>query len=315
MGTITVVNPGLLTTVQDLGRTGYQQFGMVVSGAMDPFSLQVGNILVGNPRGAAGLEITLSGPVLRFEKECLVALTGADLSPLLDDQPAPMWKGFSVGRGQVLSFRRPVEGIRAYLTVSGGIDVPEVMGSRSTYINGGIGGYRGRALEKGDVLTVGVNPVPREGKRLAYGLRPRYGKEVTLRAVPGPQSEAFTEEAVGTFFSEAYEVTPRSDRMGYRLKGPRLFHKEKADILSDAIAPGSVQVPAEGQPIVLLADRQTTGGYAKIATVISADLPRLAQAGPGCRVRFERIDVAEAEKRAVEQENLLRTLEIGARNN
>lgn len=310
---VEVIQPGLLTTVQDRGRIGYQQYGMVVCGVMDAFAFQVGNILVGNQRNSACLEITWTGPTLRFQADALIALTGADLSPRLDQQSAPMWKGFFVEKGQVLSFGRPVEGIRTYLAVSGGFDVPEIMGSRSTYIKGGIGGYLGRPLQEGDVLTLGETPAPPSGRQLAYRLRPRYNKEITLRAVPGPQSEAFTDESIHTFFREAYEITPRSDRMGYQLKGPPLTHKERADILSDAIAPGSVQVPAEGMPIVLMADRQTTGGYAKIATVVSYDLPRLAQAGPGCKVRFEPIEVTEAGKLAVEQERLLKTLEWSMR--
>jgi antagonist of KipI len=310
---VEVIQPGLLTTVQDRGRIGYQQYGMVVGGAMDAFAFQVGNILVGNSRNTAGLEITWTGPTLRFEASAFIALTGANLSPRLDQQSTPMWKGFFVEKGQVLSFGRPVEGVRTYLAVSGGFDVPEIMGSRSTYIKGGIGGYLGRPLQEGDVLTLGDPPAPCSVKQLAYRLRPRYNKEIILRAVPGPQSEAFTDEAIHTFFREAYEVTTRADRMGYQLSGPPLIHKGKADILSDAIAPGSVQVPAEGKPIVLMVDRQTTGGYAKIATVISCDLPRLAQAGPGCKVRFEPIGVIQAGNLAVEQERLLKTLEWSMR--
>ncbi|SDC99958.1 antagonist of KipI [Melghirimyces thermohalophilus] len=313
---ISVIKSGLLTTVQDLGRIGYQQYGMVAAGAMDPLALQVGNLLVGNPRGLAALEITLLGPVLRFERPCTIALTGADLSPRLNESPMPMWKRVSVKKGQKLSFGTPREGVRTYLCVQGGIDVPVVMGSRSTYIKGEVGGLHGRALQSEDQLPVGKTDDRHQrpgvrGIQLSRKYRPCYGREIRLRAVPGPQEEAFTDEAVERFFREPYQVTTQSDRMGYRLDGPKLSHRSGADIISDATAPGSVQVPAEGQPIVLTADRQTTGGYAKIATVISADLFRLAQAGPGCQVRFERVSVDEARDAAIEQEQFLRTIEYG----
>lgn len=313
---ITVIKPGLLTTVQDLGRTGYQQYGMVVAGAMDSYSLQVGNLLVGNRRGEAGLEITWLGPVLRFEEEAVIALTGADLSPLLDGKPVPLWKSISIGKGQELRFKGPVAGMRTYLCVAGGIRVPTVMGSRSTYLKGRIGGVHGRALQSGDVLETGRSPQPadRVGRQPAPSMRPRYGKDIRLRVIPGPQAEAFTEEGIHTFYHADFEVTSRSDRMGYRLDGPVIGHRAGADIISDAIAPGAVQIPAEGRPIILMADRQTTGGYTKIATVISVDLPRLAQAGPGTRITFHEVGVDEAQELAVEQESLLKILELGIRS-
>ncbi|SDX54226.1 antagonist of KipI [Marininema mesophilum] len=305
---------GLLTTIQDQGRFGYQQFGMVVAGAMDAFSHQVANCLVGNSRREATLEITMMGPVLRFGEDIWIALTGADLSPQVAGKAIPMWKSYLVKAGESLSFGKIRDGVRSYLAVAGGFAVEPVMGSRSTYLKAGIGGWKGRALEKGDKLPVGLPSTTECHSRwLAPDQRPHYPKPISLRVVLGPQASSFTEKALHTFLSSSYEITPRSDRMGYRLQGSPLHHRETADILSDATAPGSIQVPADGQPIILMADRQTTGGYGKIATVISTDLPLLAQAAPGQQVTFQSIEVEEAHRLVIEQEHLLRRLEVAGR--
>ncbi|WP_240512037.1 biotin-dependent carboxyltransferase family protein [Paludifilum halophilum] len=309
---IRVLKPGLLTTVQDLGRTGYQQYGMPVSGAMDPWSLQVGNLLVGNSRSEAGLEITWAGPVLQFLTEQVIALTGGDLGASLDGSPVPLWKSLRVSPGQELRFKGALQGTRAYLTVAGGVRVPPVLGSKSTYLKGRIGGFQGRALQADDVLDTGdSDPLAYRvaGRQLSRDQQPVYKEHLQVRVVPGPEYEVFTPAGIATFFNSDYRITPQSDRMGYRLKGPNIPHRRSADILSDATAPGSIQVPAEGQPIVLMADRQTTGGYTKIATVISVDLPILAQAAPGHTLSFEAVDVNQAQKLAVEQEHFLRRLE------
>ena len=306
---IEVLHPGLLTTVQDLGRTGYQRFGVSVSGAVDPRSAAVANILAGNPDGEAVLECTVLGPQLRFDAPAVIAVTGADLGPTLDGIPVENYRALRVQAGQTLRFTGPKCGCRAYLAVSGGLDVPEVMGSRSTYMKAKIGGWHGRKLEKGDVLPLrapGTEPKALENRALAPEFRGR--SEYTLRVVMGPQDDAFTPGGVSAFLSGVYTVTPEFDRMGCRMEGPEIEHNGSADILSDGIAFGAVQVPDSGQPIVMLADRQTTGGYTKIANVISADFRILGQLKSGDRVRFEKVSLAAAQEALLAQRASLRLL-------
>lgn len=294
-----VLDGGLLTTVQDLGRHGHERYGVPVAGAMDPFALRVANRLVGNLPQAAALEITLVGPRLRATTACLIAVAGADLSLRVNGWEMPPWVAIWVRQGWVVEFGERKTGCRAVLAVAGGIDVPPVMGSRSTYLNGGWGGFAGRSLRPGDLVSLGQMPrhLPgRAGRPVPPGLLPAYSDAPEIRVVMGPQDGCFTREGIATFLSGEYRVTPASDRMGYRLQGPTIAHRETADILSDGTPLGAVQVPADGQPIVLMADRQTTGGYAKIATAISADIPLLAQCLPGqSRVRFAPVTVQEAQ--------------------
>lgn len=304
-----VIKPGLMTTFQDLGRHGYQEYGVVVAGAMDDFSLQIANLLVGNHRDEAGLEVTMMGPVLKVLEDSVIAITGGNLSPRVNGQPAPMWKSFEVKEGQLVEFGQPMEGIRSYISVAGGFDLPAVMGSNSTYLKAKIGGLNGRALEKEDILYGNEDVHAVTGRSLHYDEIPKYQKEVTVRVVLGPHQDAFTDEAIKTFLSSNYEITPQSDRMGFRLKGPELTHKTTADIISEAIPLGGIQVPANGQPIILMADRQTTGGYTRIATVISTDISLLAQAAPGAVVRFEEVSVEEAQEVYQGRESLLRVLD------
>ncbi|MGG1592485.1 biotin-dependent carboxyltransferase family protein [Terribacillus saccharophilus] len=304
-----VIKPGLLTTFQDLGRTGYQEYGVVVAGAMDDFSLQIANLLVGNRRDEAGLEVTMMGPTLKVLEDAVIAITGGNLSPRLNGKPAPMWKSFAVKEGQLIEFGQPMEGIRSYISVAGGFDLPALMGSNSTFLKAKIGGLNGRALEKEDILYGNEDVHAVTGRSLHYDEIPKYQKEVTARVVLGPHQDAFTDEAIKTFLSSNYEITPQSDRMGFRLKGPELTHKTSADIISEAIPLGGIQVPANGQPIILMADRQTTGGYTRIATVISADISLLAQAAPGAVVRFEEVSVEEAQEVYQGRESLLRVLD------
>ncbi|RLC91105.1 MAG: KipI antagonist [Chloroflexi bacterium] len=296
-----VLEPGLLTTVQDLGRYGYERYGVPVSGAMDQFALRAANLLVGNPPHAAALEITLAGPTLRATDKCLIAVTGADLSLRVNDWEMPPWMAIFVRQGWTITFGDRKSGCRAYLAVAGGIDVMPIMGSRSTYLSGGFGGVEGRALRQGDVIPVGVVPFhlpERAGRSFPSNLVPDYSDAPEIHVVLGPQDDYFTDEGMATFLSGEYQVGPTSDRMGYRLQGPEIAHKGRADIISDGIPLGAVQVPADRQPIVMMADRQTTGGYPKIATVISADIPLLAQCLPGqSTVRFEAIGVEEAQSR------------------
>ena len=296
-----VLEGGVLTTVQDLGRYGYESYGVPVAGAMDPFALQVANVLVGNSLGEAVLEITIVGPILRATESCLIAVTGADLSFRVNGRPLPSWMAVFVRRGWIIEFGSRKVGCRAYLAVAGGIDVPVVMGSKSTYLRGGFGGIEGRALRGGDIIPIGQPAfyVPSlAGRDFPTGLIPEYSDEPEVHVILGPQDNYFTEEGITTFLSSEYQVSPTSDRMGYRLQGPEIVHKERADIISDGIVLGSVQVPADRQPIVMMADHQTTGGYPKIATVISADVSLLAQCMPGgSTVTFKATTVEEAQAR------------------
>ncbi len=293
---IEVLRPGLLTTVQDRGRIGYQKFGVPVSGAVDEVALRVGNILVGNPQGAAGLELTALGPQLRFLAGAVVALSGAEVEGDLDGRRVPWYQSFLVRAGQVLDLRTCARGVRAYLAMAGGIDVPAVLGSRSTCLVAGFGGFRGRALLAGDVLRVGAPPAsPGDlcGRGVPEEWRPRDTSPATIRVVLGPQDDAFTAEGCRTFLESTYRVSPHADRMGSRLDGPLIAHRASADLISDWVPLGGIQVPGDGKPIILLADRQTTGGYPKIATAIGPDVPLAAQRRPGDLLRFRAVSVAE----------------------
>ena len=287
--TIHVVRPGLFTTIQDLGRFGYQRFGVSVSGAMDPWALTVGNRLLGNPDRAAGLEVTIQGPELLFEDALSIVITGADLSPTSNGVALPMWTVVRMPAGSRLEFGIRRQGTRAYLTVAGGIDVPLILGSRSYHVRRGWGGVAGRALRKWDRLDVGPARAagkPCVGRALPEAQRPRYQSTATIRVIPGPQADRFTDDALEILASQPYRLASESDRMGYRLQGLALPHRTSADIVSDAVSAGNIQVPADRQPILLMADCQTTGGYAKLATMIEADRARAAQLSPGDRLSF-----------------------------
>jgi len=294
---IEVIKPGLLTTVQDQGRWGYQRYGVGIAGAMDSFALTAANLLVGNPEGAAGLEITLIGPTLRFRDKTLFALAGADLTPRLDDVSLSNWTAYLAPSGSVLSFGGRKSGVRGYLAVAGGIDVPPVMGSRSTYILGRFGGMEGRPLRTQDKLPIGAPAAPGPspvGKAFPESLRPPYQKSPRLRAILGPFQDFFSEEGIATFLSTDYTITPNSDRMGYRLQGCAIPRQKTGELITCGLANGTVQVPPNGQPIILLTDRQTIGGYPIIATVIHADLALLAQCAPGDTIRFTAVLPDEA---------------------
>jgi biotin-dependent carboxylase-like uncharacterized protein len=308
MNVFEVLDAGGLTTVQDLGRYGFQRYGVPVSGAMDAFALRVANLLVGNAETDACLELTLAGPQLLCLADTVVAVTGGDLQPRLDDGAAPMWEAVPVAAGSVLAFRGQRTGARAYLAVAGGLDVPVVLGSRSTYLRSQIGGIEGRALQPGDALPAGRRPGPVEVRRLPHGFLPTYIGSHTVRVVLGPQASAFTRRGVQTLLGSAYSIATESDRMGYRLEGPAVERCAPADIISDGTPAGAVQVPGSGVPIILLADRGTTGGYTKIATVISGDLPRLAQSGPGDRVFFQAVTIEEAHASLRREAAFLETL-------
>lgn len=311
MKDIIIVNPGLYTTVQDRGRWGYQEFGMPVTGAMDDYSLRVANILAGNDEYAAALETTLNGPEISFNIDAVIAITGANMVPKVNGCIVPMWRSIKLSKGDVLSFSMAREGTRGYIAFAGGLDIPTVMGSCSTFVRGGIGGYEGRKLKSNDEINLRNSNVSREqlnNRVLPLQYMPKYKKNCRIRAVLGPQDDCFEEESIEKFFDSEYEVTNEADRMGYRLSGPVLSHKAGADIISDGINLGSIQIPGHGMPIVMMADRQTTGGYTKIATVISTDISLMAQLKPGDKVRFEKIDVREAHKILKEYEDKIKTI-------
>jgi antagonist of KipI len=290
---ISILEPGPQTTIQDLGRLGQLRYGIPPSGPMDRRAFVLANRLVGNPDGAAALECTVAGPRFQARTSVVCAVTGADVPVAVNDAPAPMWTTLALSAGDTLKIGAARAGVRAYVAFAGGIDVPRVLGSRATFLRGRLGGLGGRALKKDDALSLGpATSSPR--RRVKVVSIPPLESEPTLRVVLGPQDDRFTEEGIATFLGAAYEVLPQSDRMGARLRGSRITHRRGHDIVSDGIALGSVQVPGDGQPIVLLVDRQSTGGYTKIATVCSVDIARLGQTRPGHRVHFQAVALARA---------------------
>ena len=291
---MSVKNPGLLTTVQDIGRFGFEKFGMPVAGAMDSYALQVANILVGNAPHEGGLEVSFIGLTLTFEGQGLIAITGADLGATLNGQQIKPWQSLQVNSGDELKFAALKKGCRAYLAVQGGFDIPYVMGSKSTYLRGSIGGYKGRKLLMGDELKSNEIKKKLSPEILPEEFIPSYENK-TIRVILGPQADYFSTDERSNFLCSTYKITNQYDRMGYRLEGPSIKHNKGPDIISDGIVPGSIQVPGHGQPIIMLADCQTAGGYSKIATVISVDLPILAQLMPGNEVNFEEVTIEKAQ--------------------
>ncbi|MBS1820296.1 MAG: biotin-dependent carboxyltransferase family protein [Acidobacteria bacterium] len=306
---VMVLSPGVQTTVQDLGRWGFQSLGIPVAGPMDPFAHRLANALVGNPRAAATLEAAMVGPTLQFDESRVIAVTGAMFDLHLDDQLAPMNTPLAVRPGSVLRFGERRSGARAYLAMAGGVDTTPVLGSRSTHVPTRMGGFEGRALRRGDRLAIGPASVARMPPRGRGGDVPVAPSPAIVRVLAGPQANRFVPEALEAFASAPYHVSVHSDRMGVRLTGPTLRHIETADIVSDATPVGSVQVPASGEPIVLMADRQTTGGYAKLATVIAADIGVLGQACPGDRIQFTVCEHREAIAALLGRERQLLALE------
>jgi len=311
VATFEVLEPGILTTIQDLGRYGFSQFGVPPSGALDTFSLRVSNLLVGNEE-EAGLEITLMGLRIRALKEVVIAITGGALSPTLNGEPVEMWRTHLLLQDDVIAFKKVSAGCRAYLSAGGGFVVPKIMGSSSTYLSGKFGGLEGRSLRRGDVLYTSnsSSSLDKLGLRFPSDWIPSLEKEVLLRVIPGPQDHHFTEKGFQTLTSSSYEVTPQCDRMGIRLEGPRIERRPDAEesIISEGLISGAIQVPGDGKPIIILTEL-VTGGYTKIATIISTDLPRVAQLKPGDRVKFKRISIEEAHHLLKEQEERLKKFE------
>ena len=294
---IRVLKGGMLTTVQDLGRNGYQSQGFSVAGVMDVRSFKIANLLLDNPENEAVLEFTLIGPTLEFTSATIIAITGGDFQPTINGEPAPMYTAIYMNKGDILKFGSARTGSRGYIAFSSYLEVPVVMGSRCTNLKSKLGGFKGRKLQAGDYLNFRI-----KRRYLPFFLSRKLEPEnfdqdgATLRVVMGPQDSKFSKQGIETFLTSEYTVTSEFDRMGCRLDGAYIAPKESSDIISDGIAFGSIQVPAHGKPIILLADRQTTGGYAKIATVASVDIPKLVQRKTDHKIRFEAITVQEAQE-------------------
>ena len=317
---ILIEKQGLLTSIQDNGRKGYQKFGVISSGVMDDYSATLANIAVGNNENEGVMEISLMGPSIFFEDDTIIAVTGGDLQATINTIDLPLRRPVFIPKGSLLEFGSAKSGCRAYLAVCGGFDIPIVMGSKSTYFKAKIGGFQGRALQTGDTLPIATNKKTFEKlKKIltekidggicfsSWFLPPSTILEreavVPIRVTKGQQFNIFPDDAIETFFSSSYTITPYSDRMGYRLEGEKVLLKEKFKMISEAVTFGSIQVPADGNPIILLADRQTTGGYPKIAQVAITDLTKIAQLMPGQILTFNLISFAEAENLYITRKN------------
>jgi biotin-dependent carboxylase-like uncharacterized protein len=293
---IRVVDPGPQTTVQDLGRFGHLRRGIPPSGPVDVRAFVVANRLVGNPDNAAALECTVLGPRFTVERACTIAVTGAEAPVTVNDAPAAAWTRVPLKPGDAVRVGTARAGVRIYVAIAGGLEVPLVLGSRATYLRGRLGGLEGRALRRGDTLALGPMPADPPARRLDPEDIPALDAEPEIRVVLGPQDDRFTQAGIEAFLAGGYQMLPQSDRMGARLAGPRIEHRRGHDIISDGIALGAIQVPGDGQPIVLLVDRQSTGGYTKVATVGSFDIGRIGQVKPGQRVRFRAVELDEAHR-------------------
>lgn len=303
---IRILKGGMLTTVQDGGRTGYQSQGFSVAGVMDARSFKIANLLVDNPENEAVLEFTLIGPTLEFTSETIIAITGGDFQPTINDEPAPMYTAIYMHKGDILKMGSAKTGSRGYIAFSSYLQIPVVMGSRCTNLKSEIGGFKGRKLQDGDYINFRI-----KRRYLPFFLSRKLEpddfsqEETVLRVVMGPQDDMFSRQGIETFLSTQYTVTSEFDRMGCRLEGAYIAPKANTDMISDGIALGSVQVPSHGKPIILLADRQTTGGYPKIATVIAVDIPKLVQRKTDHKIKFEAVTIQEAQKLYMKEMNEL----------
>jgi antagonist of KipI len=310
MNAILVQAPGIFTTVQDLGREGFGTMGVSASGAADPISLRIGNRLVGNPEGAAALEMTLVGGAFRFERAAVIAVTGADFGPSLDGVAMPIWTPIEIRESETVRFGASRSGARAYLCVRGGIAVEPFLGSASTHVLSGLGGFEGRALRKGDRVELGAaNSLFRKiavSPKALESLQPHR----VIRVTDGPQSDWFAESSWKTLCGNAFRISEQSNRMGIRLEGPPIPLDASREMLSEGVSLGAIQVPPSGQPIILFVEQQTTGGYPKVANVISADLHSLGQLRPRDEIRFERVEMSEARSLLIQQEALLASKEF-----
>jgi len=303
-----VLKPGFFTTVQDLGRYGYLRYGVPISGAMDTFSLVAANLIVANNPDDACLEITLIGPELQALTKTQIAITGGAASPKINGQHVPMRQTLEVQEGAVVSFGKVESGCRAYLSIRGEVDTPPVLGSRSTYVRGGFGGINGRQLKTEDIIGGFDVSLLKVGYSMPEELVPQFTGQFKARVILGPQADMFTERGITTFLSSQYKVTLEADRMGYRLEGPIIEHKAKADIISDALLPGAVQIPKNGKPIMIMQDAQTAGGYPKIAVIITPDVSTLGQAKTNDIIEFSKITIQQAHEKTSEYYKFLNIL-------
>jgi biotin-dependent carboxylase-like uncharacterized protein len=297
------------TTVQDKGRTGFQRYGFSVSGAMDQTAFKLANLLVGNSPGEAVLEMTLLGSSFIFTEETVIALTGSDCQPLLNGKAIDTYRAYHVEKGDELKTGPMGKGIFSYIAFAGGLDIPKVMSSYSTSTRFNIGGYRGRALEEGDHLNLkhaDISFRKISGRNVSSFTGSRSSRPVSIRVIPSSEQPAVTDEARKSFYSHKYTISSKSDRMGYRLEGKRIEMDEKISVISEGTVWGDIQVPPDGQPIILMADRQTTGGYPVIGTVCTADRSRLVQCPPGTEIQFTQINVEEAQTLLIKQKDWLK---------
>lgn len=320
---------GLLDTIQDLGRYGYQKYGVVASGAMDAWAHRIANIIVGNVESEATLEMTLVGPHILFEQDTLIAVCGGNLQPTIDEEPIPMWKPVYIRKNTLLKFGRALAGCRTYLAVADGFDLPSIMNSKSTYLKAEIGGYNGRPLHKNDELLLNkqsaftecfsnkLEPIDKYTKfqtprwYVSPELIPTLSTTYEVRFTRGRQFDLFNKLSKSTFIDTPFTVSSQSDRMGYRLNGPTLALSTPEELISEAVSFGSVQVPPDGNPIILTADRQTTGGYPKIAEIATVDHSLIAQAKPGDQLIFKEITIEQSQNLYIEQEKMLNELKVG----
>lgn len=326
--TITCIKGGTLASFQDLGRTGYQNLGVIVSGAMDPYALQIANLILGNNRNEAALEITVRGTTLQFNKDTLLAITGGDLQPVIDGKEVPQWRPVVIKANQIMKFKGSNEGSRSYLSVSGGFGLEEKLGSKSTYLRASFGGYEGRALQAQDLIELNEPPFEKEKLKIEllknnssfkgtnWHVKPRnynLKEEKTIHFIEGNEYNWFTEQSKVNFENKPFIIDVSSDRMGYRLKGEKIERQNQVELISEAIINGTVQVSNDGSPMVLLADRQTTGGYPRIAQVITADIYKFAQLKPGDKIKFKKVTLLEAYKAFEETEKTLKQIEFSSK--
>jgi antagonist of KipI len=304
LGALHVVRPGLLTTIQDLGRYGHQASGVPVAGPMDTFSHRLANQLVSNDAGAATLEITLIGPELIVDANTTMAITGAQFEVTCDERPVPMGESFAVSAGQRVKFGRIVQGARAYLAVAGGVQTPSVLGSRATHLVSRMGGLEGRVLATGDRVPIEDQASARPTRKSPGLMLPSNGRAL-LRVMPGPQAGWFHADALKAFAGVSFRISPQSNRMGYRLQGPPLARLHDQELISEPLGIGAIQIPSAGEPILLMADRQTAGGYPKIGYVVSADLPLAGQLAPGDFIEFHLCTQQEAVAALIARERQL----------
>jgi biotin-dependent carboxylase-like uncharacterized protein len=304
---VEVIEAGLQTTLQDKGRIDYQHIGMPVGGAMDLYSLQLANYLVGNKPFEGCLETTMLGPKLFFSEKCIIGITGALTDVGLNGDKVPMYKMLKVNAGDVLTIGRTIKGSRTYIAFGGGVDVPFVLGSKSTYLRGKTGGVKGRALMAGDVLKI-TGAAKRIKRSVPVDMIPEFENNLVARIIPGPEAREISMDGLRSFLTCEFELTNECDRMGYRLSGDKISHNSDANIISSGITYGTIQVPPDGSPIIMMADRQTMGGYVRIGNVISADHSYLGQLKPGDKIRFKETELQKAGMLFREQQEKLNRL-------